>query len=212
MFAEHSLAQATISIFDAGRALIKLKEISPHGAFGNELSERGIPARTARNFMAVARTFSERGEKLKKLNRSKLFACLELFPEELNALEDGDSVLGITLDDMDRMTATELKAAIKKRDADLEIKDQLLESKNKQIDSIASEFEKAKGNMLEGEDSPTVQAIKANGMQTACSIILLRNQADRLAQTGGEADVYEVAALSGALENLRIELALAFER
>ena len=212
MFVEHSLTQSAVSMIDAGRALIKLKEGLPHGEYEAGLKERGISPRSAHRICASARAFADRSEKFLKLGRTKLYACLDFSNEELDALEDGQSVLDITLDDLDRMTTRELKTLVQKRDADLEIKEQLLESKNKQIDAIATELEKTKGNMLEGEDSPIVQTIKANGMQTAGSIILLRNHADKLAQKGGEADVYEVAALSCVLENLRIELALAFER
>jgi len=214
MFTESSFIQATTSIFDTGRALIKLKEILPHGAFGPELNERGIPARTARNFMAVARAFSERGEKLKKLSRAKLFACLELFPEELDALEDGDSVLGITLDDFDRMTPKELKAAIKKRDTDLEIKDQLLESKNKQIDSIATELEKSKGNITEGDASPVVQEIESAQAQILIPLMKLRARALNFevdAGNGKEPNRAEYFALQAALNVLRDEMAQAMD-
>jgi len=130
-YAEHSLTQSAISMIDAGRAFLKLKEILPHGAFQAGLNERGIPARTAQRTSASAARFADRSEKFLKMGRTKLYACLDFSDDDLDALEDGQSILDITLDDMDRMTSRELKAAIKKRDVELALKDQMVEATNK---------------------------------------------------------------------------------
>lgn len=130
MYAEHSLAQSAISMIDAGRALIKLKESLPHGEFQTGLKERGISPRSARKIMASARRFADRSQKFLKLGRSKIYACLDMDDDDLNAIEQGESILDMDLDKMDRMTTAELRATIKKREADIQVKNQMLEATN----------------------------------------------------------------------------------
>jgi len=214
MFAEHSLTQAAVSSIDAGRALIKLKAILPHGEFGPALEDRGISTRTASSLMKIAAKFSERSEKFTKLGRSKLYACLELSDNALDMLDDGESILGFKLDDMDRMTNRELKAAIKKRDNDIVIKDQLLESKNKQIDSIATEFEKAKGAIVAGDTQPSVAEIESEQAQILIPMIRLAARAKNMevdAMNGKEPNRDEYFALQSALNVLRDQMAQAMD-
>jgi len=210
MYAESSLTQAAVSTIDAGRALIKLKEKLPHGDFKEGLDIRGIPARTASNLARTAAKFADRSEKFLSLSRSKLYACLEFSDDELDALEGGQSVLDVDLDAIDRMTVRELKAAIKQRDKALEVKDGLLETKNKQIDSVAEENERLKGSLEGPSESATVQNIRQRGGEAEATLILLRGMANRLSQEGSGADATEVAALTGALDTVRNELALAY--
>jgi len=140
LFAEHSLTQSAISMIDAGRAFIKLKETLPHGEFQAGLKGRGISLQSARQIMASARRFADRSEKFFKLGRTKLYACLEFSNDDLDALEEGESILDMDLDKMDRMTVRELKAAIARRDADLQIKDQMLEATNKVMSDKDARF------------------------------------------------------------------------
>jgi len=174
----------------------------------NFLDVLGEQALTSLSQMGVSRRELRKLRKLPEEDRQIVI--------ESEAIDTGDKeAIQELLEDIITKHAKEKELASQREETlrkSLDAASEISSKKNVQIDNLAKENALLKGDIQEGEDSPTVQAIKANGMQTAGSIILLRNQADRLAQKGGEADVYEVAALSGALENLRIELALAFER
>jgi len=214
MYAEHSLTQSAISMIDAGRAFIKIKEKLPYGEFNTGLKERGISPRSARQIMAGARRFADRSEKFLKLGRTKLYACLEFEDSDLDALEAGESVLDNDLDALDRMTTRELKALVQRRDANLEIKDQLLESKNKQIDSIATEFEKAKGAVVEGDTHPSVPEIESEQAQILIPMIRLAARAKNMevdAMNGKEPNRDEYFALQSALNVLRDQMAQAMD-
>lgn len=210
LFAEHSLTQSAISMIDAGRAFIKLKEMLPHGEYQTRLSERGISARSARQIAANARRFADRSEKFLNLSRSKLYACLEFSDDELDALEDGQSVLDVDLEAIDRMTVRELKAAIKQRDKALDVKDELLESKNAQIDATAEENAELRGQFSGQVAGPGEQSIRQRGGEAEAVLIMLRGMANRLSLDGSKANPNEVAALTGALDTIRNELALAY--
>jgi len=214
LFAEHSLTQSAISMIDAGRAFIKLKETLPHGEFQAGLKDRGIGARSAQKIMTSARRFADRSERFLKLGRTKLYACLEFSDDDLDALEDGESILDMDLDKMDRMTSRELRAAIQKRDADLKIKDQLLESKNKQIDAVAEENEQLKGHASATQTSPSVDAIESEKAQILIPMIRLRNRAlamEAALNDSGKVDRAEYFALQAALDTLRDQMAQAMD-
>jgi len=214
MFAEHSLTQSAISMIDAGRAFIKLKEMLQHGEFLKGLDERGISRMGASRICNTAVTFADRSEKFLKLGRTKLYACLEFSNDELDALEAGESVLDHDLDALDKMTTRELKALVQRRDSDLEIKDQLLESKNKQIDSIATEFEKAKGAIVAGDTHPSVAEIESEQAQILIPMIRLAARAKNMevdAMNGKEPNRDEYFALQSALNVLRDQMAQAMD-
>lgn len=214
MYAEHSMAQAAVSFIDTGRALIKLKEQLPHGEFRSGLEYRGIPKSTANDMMRVARKMSWRSDKFIKLGRTKLYACMELDDDEIDALEDGGSILDITLDDMDRMTTRELKDALKKSRADSDVKDRLLQSKNKQIDDVAEENARLHGHVSEQGVSAFIQEIESEKAQILIPLMRLKNRSLAMEQqlnSEGAVDRAEYFALQAALDCVRDELAQAMD-
>jgi hypothetical protein len=74
--------------------------------------------------------------KLLALPQTKLFELMVEDDDELAALGEGGTVAGLTLDDIDRMSVRELRAALREKDADLEAKDELLAEKNRKLDSL----------------------------------------------------------------------------
>jgi hypothetical protein len=123
-----------------GRACIQLKERTPHGEFRALLEEIGIAPRFAAKSMAVAIKFD--GSDAKKLVAGRLSASklLELTAEddaEIEALAEGGTLAGYTLDEFAGMTTRELKDALRKarRDSEEEIaaREEQLEKKEKRI-------------------------------------------------------------------------------
>jgi len=207
-------SQAAVSFIDTGRALIKLKEQLPHGEFRSGLEYRGIPKSTANDMMRVARKMSWRSDKFIKLGRAKLYACMELDDDEIDALEDGGSILDITLDDMDRMTTRELKDALKKSRADSDVKDRLLQSKNKQIDDVAEENARLHGHVSEQGVSAFIQEIESEKAQILIPLMRLKNRSLAMEQqlnSEGAVDRAEYFALQAALDCVRDELAQAMD-
>ena len=210
VFAEYNLTQSIVTMIHAGRAFIKLKEKLPHGEYEAGLKERGIPPQTAWQMSRVALRFADRSEKFLKLGRTKLYACLEFSNEELDVLEEGGSILDQDLDALDKMTTRELKALIKKKDADLDVKDQLLESKNKQIDDVVTENTKLRGGVVEGEISPVLQAIESDKLGAVGNVLKLAARAKNMevdAMNGKEPNREEYFTLNAAFEELRSQLA-----
>lgn len=138
---------------ELGKRLLILKEMTPHGEFKQRTEMLNINERTARRFMTTALKFNKT-DNLSVLkaagNQSKLLELLVLDDEEITELSNGGSVNDITLDDIDRMTASELrkklreaKATVDSKDQDIQAKDQIIQKKDQKINALDEQVTKA---------------------------------------------------------------------
>lgn len=137
---------------ELGKRLLILKEITPHGEFKQRIEMLNINERTARRFMTTALKFNKT-DNLSVLkaagNQSKLLELLVLDDEEITELNNGGSVNDITLDDIDRMTASELrqklreaKQTIASKDQDIETKNQVIQKKDQKCNELDEKLTK----------------------------------------------------------------------
>lgn len=112
------------AVLEMGKRLLLLKEISGHGGFLESLDRLSIEKRLAQRLMDSTRRFSKAAStpllSLPNLNRTKLLELLVLDDGEIEALNSGDEIRGITLDDVDCMSVSELRRALRKEKADKE--------------------------------------------------------------------------------------------
>ena len=132
---------------ELGKRLILLKELTPHGEFKQRIEMLNINYRTANRFITTAFKFSK-NDNLSLLkaagNQAKLLELLVLDDEEITELNNGGSVNDITLDDIDRMTATELRKKLREKIADVEAKEQVIKAKDQEKNKILEENTKLK--------------------------------------------------------------------
>ncbi|WP_314338928.1 DUF3102 domain-containing protein [Acinetobacter guillouiae] len=137
---------------ELGKRLLILKEMTPHGEFKQRIDMLNINERTARRFMTTALKFNKT-DNLSVLkaagNQSKLLELLVLDDEEITELSNGGSVNDINLDDIDRMTASELRKALRdakntisSRDQDLETKNQVIQKKDQKCNELDEKLTK----------------------------------------------------------------------
>lgn len=112
------------AVLEMGKRLVLLKEVAGHGDFITRLDGLGIGYELAKKFMAATRKF-QIGSRLPilglpNLNQGKLLELLVLDDGEIQALNSGDEVRGITLDDVDCMSVSELRRALRQEKADKE--------------------------------------------------------------------------------------------
>ena len=86
-----------------------------------------------------------KSEAVAQLGRSKMFELLVLDDEEIAEFCEGGSVAGITLDDVSRMTTSELRAALRE---DRETHARQLTDKNKKIDDLDAKLSTAQKSAL----------------------------------------------------------------
>ena len=127
---------------ELGKRLILLKEITPHGEFKQRIEMLNINERTAQRFISTALKFNK-SDNLSVLkaagNQSKLLELLVLDDEDIDELSNGGSVNDITLDDIDRMTASELRKKLREAKADVEAKEQVIKAKDQEKNKILEE-------------------------------------------------------------------------
>ncbi len=144
------------SIFESGKRLILLKEHESHGEFLESLKRLDIDPRTAQRMMAATRIFIDERGNLKTTSMSllpptKLYALATLNDEDLDDFKENGEIEGFTLEEAKAMSTRDFKARIRELNAEkrkleeqhrqeIEIKDQLLEDKNRKIDELDSKL------------------------------------------------------------------------
>ncbi|WP_446333038.1 DUF3102 domain-containing protein [Burkholderia pseudomallei] len=144
------MAQSAEAMLEAGKRLILLKENEPHGEFTEIVEHQlGLNERTARRMMAASVKFMSPALESKRtalsvLGKTKLFELVAEDDEDLAALADGGTVAGMTLDDIDRMTSRELRAALREAHENATAQARLLSDKNAKLDELAAKKTRVK--------------------------------------------------------------------
>ena len=112
----HYLGQGALSILAAGQRLIQLKEHEPHGEWVGLLERIGLGHETAKRMMRAARKFlgGPNGALVPHLNSAtKLYELALMDDDDLAELREGGTIAGATLDDIQRMSPSELRAVLR---------------------------------------------------------------------------------------------------
>lgn len=147
--------EAQEAFFEFGRVLVVLKEHMPHGKFQETVrQEFNVSPESARKMIQATVKFCspqmlKAQPKLLVLGKSKLFELMTEEDEDLQQLADGGSVNGLTLDDVDRMTIKELRAALRESRETAEAKDKVIADKNKKVDELAEKLAKKQTGVKE---------------------------------------------------------------
>lgn len=153
-----SKAMINQGLFTLGARLLLLKEQAPHGEFIACLERHDIDIRLAQRTMKSTLKFSNTATSplLEKLSKSKIFELAVLDDEEIADLTDGGSARGITLDEVDRMSVTELRKRLREAKAESEAKERLLADKNTRLDELHKELHQRKAKKI-GEVPPNFE-------------------------------------------------------
>lgn len=142
--------EAQDAFFEFGRILVVLKEHMPKGHFHETVkNEFNIDPSAARRMIQATVKFCspellKAAPKLLGLGKSKLFELMSEDSEDLAELADGGSVNGLTLDAVDRMTVSELRAALKDAREETEAARKVANDKNTKIDSLTEQLERSR--------------------------------------------------------------------
>lgn len=126
------------AVLEMGKCLLILKEMCPHGDFAKRIELLGFSPRMAQKFMqATLKMKGEFNSLLKVVDtQTKLLELITLDDNQLEALNNGEIIADITLDDIERMSVSELKKALKQARAENSAKDEVLATKNRKIDEL----------------------------------------------------------------------------
>lgn len=152
--------QSTVTLMEAGRRMLVIKEHEDHGEFLMSLERIGITPRVAQKTMQATIKFSGAKAPLTALlSKTKLFELISEDDDELEALTDGGTLAGLSLDKIDKMPASELRAALRKArqkaSDDAEVNERLLESKDKSINKLEKDSQERTKRVKKWEGAAT---------------------------------------------------------
>lgn len=139
------------AVLELGKRLLLLKELTPHGEFTKRIEGLGMGADLSRRIMAATLKFSKR-ESNRVLEaagtQSKLLELVVLDDAEIEALESGESVRGVTLDKIETMSVRELKAALRESKADLEASREAVARRDEKVRDLEEELNKKRLTLI----------------------------------------------------------------
>lgn len=135
------------AVLETGKRLLVLKELSSHGDFILSLERLDIAPRAAQKLMQATLKFSNAPStallSLPNLNQGKMIELLVLDEGEIEALDQGDTVRGVKLDDIDCMSVSELRRALRtastEHAAELADKDRVIAQKSNKIEELVED-------------------------------------------------------------------------
>lgn len=135
------------ALLELGKRLLLLKEITPHGEFMERLMPLNIDYRLAQRVMGATLKFSNAGALplLKAAgSQTKLLELAVLDDEELQGLGEGETVRGIAIDDIERMSSRELRRALRESREENTANLDLLRDKNAALDAARTDLARVK--------------------------------------------------------------------
>ncbi|MDP8080221.1 hypothetical protein [Phocoenobacter skyensis] len=135
-------------MLEFGRILIILKEHLAHGEFVETVQQEfDITARASQKFMQATVKFCGEGlqdttPKLVQLGKSKLLELMTQDDDDLKELAEGGTIVGLKLDEVDRMSVQELRKSLRKAKEEKEALGKVLANKDEKINRLDIELEK----------------------------------------------------------------------
>lgn len=171
------MAQSAEAMLEAGKRLVILKENEPHGDFTDIIeSQLTLSKRTAQVMMQASLKYlspklESKAQALAHLGKTKLFELMTEDDEELAALAEGGTIADLSLDDIERMTSRELKAALREAREDSDAQRRVLSDKNTKIDDLTTKLEK------QSKIKPPAPDVEAENLRKQVSAIAYEAEA-----------------------------------
>lgn len=147
------LNRSAEELLEAGKALLVSREHIAKNynggklMWGKFLTDLGLEERLAQRMIQAARKFyqSDNRSLIQAAGtKSKMFELLVLEDDEITKVAQGAEDAPVTLDEVERMSVSELRKALREARADGEANKKVLEDKNHKLDKLQAELEKAR--------------------------------------------------------------------
>ena len=139
------LVAAQQSIFEFGASLLLLRESCLHGDWYERLERIGVEPRTANRYITIAAKLkgTDVQKALQNLGMGKVLELAAFDDGEIQALTDGESVRGLTLDQVEKMSLADLRKKLREAQEKIADKDRVLVDKNTKIDDLDQQLNRA---------------------------------------------------------------------
>lgn len=140
------MGNAAEAMLEAGKRLVVLKEVEGHGAFVALCEERlGITIRSAQKMMQASLKYlspelEKYTAKLAALGKTKLLELLAEDDDDIAALAEGGTVAGLALDDVERMTSSQLRKALRETREDKNAQGRVMADKDTKLNELSAQL------------------------------------------------------------------------
>lgn len=197
-----NMRRSVEACLQVGMGLRVLKEACQHGEFVARLEVLGIEHTVAKRFMQAASRFPKGATShlLKAASsQSKLFEMLVLDDEQVEELELTGQTGDLSLDDVATMSVKELRKAIREERLEKAATQDLLDKKNKRIDTL--EAERKKLSRAPANEQHKALKAEASGVATEARALIFGPLTQAVALlTGQHNDALFAATLVGELQ------------
>ncbi|MCM1513250.1 MAG: hypothetical protein NC112_09125 [Oxalobacter formigenes] len=193
------------AVLELGKRLLLLKELTPHGEFTERVKTLGIHLGLARKFMVATLKFSKttKSAVLEAVgNQSKLLELVVLDDTEIEALESGESVRGVTLDKIETMSVSELKAALRESKADLEASREAVARRDEKVRDLEEELNKKRLTIITPDEEQKALRQEAAGMAFDIEASILSGLRGAFSALSENPDSEDRQFMSGLLCNI----------
>lgn len=139
---------AVDALFQIGARLQLLHAVVPHGEWTARLADLGMNQSTARRIVLATVKYvgdgKARSDKLLGLGKSKLLELMVLDDDDIDILEAGGQVAELDLDEVARMSVSELRRSLREARQANEAKDALVQKKDQKINDLDTKLTAAK--------------------------------------------------------------------
>lgn len=174
------------AMLEFGKCLIQLKENEPHGEFCEIVTEQlGIGMRSAQLMMQAAAKYlspalASKAKSVSLLGKSKLFDLMAEPDDAIEALADGGTLAGKTLDEMQSMTRKELQDALQEERKRSAAKDKVIEGKDKKLNKLAEEAAARQNATMEEAEAFQIEDLRAATLDAEGSLLRLLTIVDEV--------------------------------
>lgn len=134
--AREAIRRLSLGVMEVGAYFLLMREQCAHGEFLERLERLDTEPRVAQQYMQITLRFASNANAhshLSALGKTKLLEMLVLDNDEIKQLTNGASVRGVSLDDIDRMSTRELRAALRKEKQDRQRTQQVADELNSEV-------------------------------------------------------------------------------
>jgi hypothetical protein len=139
---------AVDALFQIGARLLLLNKMLMHGEWISTIESLGMNIKTAQRIVQATVKYTgdgkQRTDKLLSMGKTKLLELMVLDDEDIDILDQGGKVGELDLDEISRMSTSELRKALREARMNEEAKQSLIESKDQKINDLDIKLKSAK--------------------------------------------------------------------
>lgn len=198
------------SLLEVGKRLLVLKELTPHGEFDGRVQRLGFAPRSAQRFMlAAAKTAKSANLAVLATQVKNASAFLELITHDEDTLEELRE-----MDDVDRMSASQLRTAVRNLRGDLQARDDVLNKTHKDLVKLQVQMGKKIAADTDWPDAlaPIEDQIAAAGRKVAQGLSEMEICRVRIFEVGAHVPSEQRVKYEAALEHVAVLYEQALER